>query len=805
MENLTQQQIEALIQFIDGAEDPATVTNTIVAAVLAFLADKAAGMATAQALLEEVVARQTADTNLSTRIAQLQQLIQSIGSVVYLDSMGELDGDADIHVDTGMVVYDSENDIIKKYTTPSQYETISCDTKLLYCNKVTGYFYRYSTQSGMLQVGGGGGISEEDIINDLTTGGRKKALSAEMGKWLALMSGTYEQAWSRSKVVTSPFCWIWDDTLSDGPIRKPIWHIGNSVFIDAAGSVVGVSAGDRPGTPSFSINGTTPTDNMEVARNTQLTITPVAGAVLKYSIDDAEYITSDGAVTVTLTGSGTKTIKAYCSNSAGDSDLRTLRLVVSGIPEPSFTAGQDTTITTIGNDRIVTRGGVIVITGDEELHYRVGGGTWRTVSSSHGEAPTARVTIDGDKTVEAYNTVDGEKSGTVSWSFKMDALDAPSFNPASGEVTAGSSVTITAPAGATLKVNGTAIQSQTTTVTITTNNQTITAVSVDAYGESVAATETYTIAVAKIKVKVNAAGTTMKLGIANGGTTTVYDFALDNVGDTLNEITIENINTATGNSYQSLADVTFESLAFSDNTKIVTFDGGGMKVKSLNSTFSFEFSANGASLTEVKGIVVAVDKDGNGNITGGGDIFKAFNEAQNLTNLEISGTVNGNMQYAFHRVGFRVSKKCVIDISGLEGKPSVLTNAFDILKKTDELDISGIDTSAATQMNSVFEQGAFAKLVIGNFADSNAVDNNVFAYFAANKFTTLECKSQTPPSLKASNSWLKQLADTQSSFTTIIVPDGCLGDASDSTKYAGADVWKDYASKMVEKSNYNNN
>lgn len=167
MENLTQQQIEELIQFIDEAEEPATVTNTIVAAVLAFLAGKIAGTATSQALLEEIAARQTADTNLSTVINQLQQLIQSRGSVVYLDSMGELDGDVDIHVDTGMVVYDPENDIIKKYTSPSQYESISCDAKLLYCNKVTGYFYRYSTHSGMQQVGGGGSGTSSSLVSQI--------------------------------------------------------------------------------------------------------------------------------------------------------------------------------------------------------------------------------------------------------------------------------------------------------------------------------------------------------------------------------------------------------------------------------------------------------------------------------------------------------------------------------------------------------------------------------------------------------------------------------------------------------------
>lgn len=167
MENLTQQQIEELIQFIDDAESPATITNTIVAAVLAFLAAKIAGTATAQALLNEIAARQIADSNLSTSIDQLQQLIQSMGFVVYLDSMGELDGDVDVHVDTGMVVYDPGNDIIKKYASPSQYESVSCDAKLLYCNKVTGYFYRHSTKSGMMQVGGGGGESALSLINQI--------------------------------------------------------------------------------------------------------------------------------------------------------------------------------------------------------------------------------------------------------------------------------------------------------------------------------------------------------------------------------------------------------------------------------------------------------------------------------------------------------------------------------------------------------------------------------------------------------------------------------------------------------------
>lgn len=789
MENLTQQQIEELIQFIDDAESPATITNTIVAAVLAFLAAKIAGTATAQALLNEIAARQIADSNLSTSIDQLQQLIQSMGFVVYLDSMGELDGDVDVHVDTGMVVYDPGNDIIKKYASPSQYESVSCDAKLLYCNKVTGYFYRHSTKSGMMQVGGGGGISEEDIINDLITGGRKKALSAEMGKWLAMMSGSYEQAWSRSKVVTSPFCWIWDETLSDGPVKKPIWHIGNSVFIDAAGSVVSVSAGDRPGTPSFSINGATPTDNMEVARNTQLTITPVAGAVLKYSIDDAEYITSDGAVTVTLTGSGTKTIKAYCSNSAGDSDLRTLRLVVSGIPEPSYAAGQDTTITTIGNDRIVTRGGVIVITGDEELHYRVGGGTWRTVPSSHGEAPTARVTIDGDKTIEAYNTVGGENSETVSWSFKMEALAPPSFLPEGGHEfgESGGYVLLQHPKTVDIYYNLNDVNDPDEHSTLfsildpihVTSRTTIKAIAKDDYGTSAVASASYTIAEAKITVKVNA-DTTMSLG--DTGLTDIPLSAANNNGE--NQFTIVDINnivaqmTGTNPQYTSFADHAFASLSFGDNTKIVTFDGGGMKVKNLGNQDGYGVTVWGAfreasSLTSVTGIVLA-----GGTQAEPSSLNNAFSNSRNLVKVELSGSVDETyMSSVFATAG---ANGFQLDIKNLIGKPKKMNGIFSNAN-LQQIDISGIDTSECSTLATAMSQCTkLTELKVGNLTDINSAshdipNNGFFDYVTTQKLEKIIFTTNDVPNLKSSDSWLKQVLD-KSPNVVIYVPDNHLAD-----------------------------
>ena len=500
MENLTQQQIEALIQFIDGAEDPATVTNTIVAAVLTFLADKAAGMTTAQALLEELAA---ADSNLSTRITQLQQLIQSIGSVVYLDSMGEdLDG-ALVRPDSGMLVYDPDNMIIKKYTTPYQYDIISLNEKFLYCNRVTGYFYRSSSHSGMVPIGGAAD-SKMKVINNLTEGGTDVALSAEMGKKLKALidaigssilgPGTYAGAWAMSKVNTVPFCWLWQETVGGVAISKPIWHIGNSVFVDSAGGVVSVQAAAIPAIPTFS-----ETSGSTVGKGTELTITPDTDSALYYKIDNGNWIISDVAVTIEI--NATCTVTAKCVNNAGSSSEVPCSLTVSGPQTPRFSAKPGTTI---DNNNVVSRGGYVVITGEAGgvLHYKINSGSYIDVNSVGGAAPTAEVQITGATTIMAYNTINGENSEVVTKPYTMAALAAPSMSPAGGQLPAGGgTVGITGPAGASIyyTLDGSTPTDQSTLYTdepiSVSEDKTIKAIAKDDYGYSEVTTETYTVAV----------------------------------------------------------------------------------------------------------------------------------------------------------------------------------------------------------------------------------------------------------------------------------------------------------------------
>lgn len=82
------------------------------------------------------------------------------------------------------------------------------------------------------------------IVDDLTTGGSDKALSAEQGKVLGEMllggQGTFASAYDKARANTTHFFpWLLQDTDENGDtITKMMWHIGNKKFIDAVGSEI---------------------------------------------------------------------------------------------------------------------------------------------------------------------------------------------------------------------------------------------------------------------------------------------------------------------------------------------------------------------------------------------------------------------------------------------------------------------------------------------------------------------------------------------------------------------------------------
>lgn len=338
--------------------------------------------------------------------------------------------------------------------------------------------------TGNVQVDGNGNVL---IVNNLEEGGTGAALSAEMGKRLALLAGTYAEAWARSKVITVPFCWLWVETVNGAAISKPIWHKGNSVFVDATGAIINVPAASVPAAPTI----TGATSGSTVPKNTQITITPTSGSALYYSIDGGStYQTSDRAVTLTLATAGSVSIVAYCANNKGNSSNATLSVIVAGTAVPTFSP----------NGGEVARGGSVTISvpAGGELHYKIDSGSWITASGTSVSIP-----ITGAPTIQAYNVQDGDTSSTITKSFTLAALASPTFSVATGTEfpATGGSVEFTGPTGATIyyTTDGstpTTSSTQYTGTAIAVNaDMTIKAIAVDQWGSSDVATASYTVAI----------------------------------------------------------------------------------------------------------------------------------------------------------------------------------------------------------------------------------------------------------------------------------------------------------------------
>lgn len=106
MDNITQEQIDALIEFIDNTEEPASVTNVMAAAILAFLNLKVRQMVTVDDLNNEVTARENTDT-------LLQGLIDALNrTAVRYSDVGEVI--AELSTGTGMLLPDQSPLVVFK-------------------------------------------------------------------------------------------------------------------------------------------------------------------------------------------------------------------------------------------------------------------------------------------------------------------------------------------------------------------------------------------------------------------------------------------------------------------------------------------------------------------------------------------------------------------------------------------------------------------------------------------------------------------------------------------------------------------
>ena len=144
---------------------------------------------------------------------------------------------------------------------------------------------------------------------------------SEVDAKVEISSGTYEQAVTRSQTDSSNFMWILEDTLGSDTIRKPIFHVGNGVFVDMAGGVVEI--GEVPNAPTFTMSDTTSTPNEFPVGGGTVAISAGTGETIYYTTNGDTPTTSsteyDDSEPIQVTED--TTIKAIAVNRFGSSEV----------------------------------------------------------------------------------------------------------------------------------------------------------------------------------------------------------------------------------------------------------------------------------------------------------------------------------------------------------------------------------------------------------------------------------------------------------------------------------------------------
>lgn len=432
MEPQTQAQIDGLIQFIEDAENPATVTNEIVAAVLKYLMNKAkevesldidsrinqlssilntlvSGNAknTIESFNEVIgfLAGVTDEETLSGLLLSLRNDIegktQKAGDgrldpreapVLMLDSMGPtLDSVGStstvLHVATqGDYVYSAST--IKYYKTYKGYgdsgnEIVSLGPPqqgLIYCNKKTGLQYRWAgSDTGWVQVGG----DRVRVINDLTTGGTIDALSAEQGKALkAMIEGLDVNSDTRIGVVDTP-----SDTVLAAPSARMVKEIYLNLraLFDPVKGLAGIAfLDDKPEWKTVDI----PEHTITLGTMSNVSAS-LDGAAINGSTSAEE-----GMVTILLTPSSNNYMSSISIKDADNHDVDFTRNDVSGGTEITFILYGNVTISASASSGIqvnVSVNGItsysigvmpstaVELTIDLPAHH-----TWGTVAITYG-------------------------------------------------------------------------------------------------------------------------------------------------------------------------------------------------------------------------------------------------------------------------------------------------------------------------------------------------------------------------------------------------------------------------------------
>ena len=564
------------------------------------------------------------------------------------------------------------------------------------------------------------------LVNDLDTGGAGNFLSAEMGKRLVTKMGSFGEAWVWSNTFPYPFTWILNDTINGANIKKPIYHIGNGVFIDSVGAVVMLVAAE-PSIPEFSI-----ADNSQVNKNAPLSISFDAGSILHYKVNSGEtQIATASPAVINLTTACT--IEAWAENAAGTSSHRSRSYTIAAPADPTFDTASGELV--YGTSINISFGAGLT------LYYRINSGSWATTQQS-----PLTLAIESATNIDAYASDGDNVSNTISRAYTIAAPSAPTFDTDSSELDFGTQISI-AWASGVLKYtinSGTTQTASTSPLAIAiTEGMTIEAWAEQGGLQSTHVTKTYTLAPQAMKITASEA-TTVDI---NG---TTY-----NLSEGVNRLALTTLDQSGDNE--------IASIAFTDNTKITAFDGGGATFTGTSLTF-FASASNLVSFTNLA-------------------------TTEDLVNIVIGGC--GKLEV------FDTSRFAPCMLAALND--STLGGCFRSLSKLNTLDLSMCAVASDKSWRVAFEKSSGIRtLKIGKWDKPSQITNMM--YLCGN-ITTLVCSSEEVPICAGTGSWLDPDVNNSLQARNVAFQTGGNGvvkvPASKVNDYKAAPGWSNLADFIV--------
>ncbi len=449
MSNQTQQQIDALIQFINDAEEPGTVTNLIVAAVLVFLSDKVKTMATAsaldaavsaleavdaslnQAIQDEVTVRQAEDTTLSDRISVLQvalDQLMSVGLISVINNLTEGGTDKALSAEMGKEL-------------GQRVESLEASDRTITYDQTTDTFS--IVRSPMLSVLGNVVLSGTNKSGTFKVSGSNLkgdvTVRVSASGWkLRVGSGTKAES-----VTLSPTGSVLAETTVTAIYEGSADSVGNTIVVTSAG------AESKTVTASYMA---APLPTISAVSSVQ--ISAIAGGSGTAAITvEASNLTSG----ITVTKSGTNASKF--SFSPGSLGKNGGTLTVEFNPEASDTANQSAKLTLSSAGATPVE---ITLTGKVQVPSLTVAPTQLNMQSESGSPATGTVNIKGSNLL---NDVGLSVSGD-GFSVSKSLLTAAAVNAAGNN---GIDVTITRSNSATATTGTLTITSGSLTRTVTLN------------------------------------------------------------------------------------------------------------------------------------------------------------------------------------------------------------------------------------------------------------------------------------------------------------------------------------------------